>query len=738
MSLEQVRDIQGPMGLRAKIVVVTAVSILIIASVFTACFLSAQRSLLRTEMHDRATSLAKNLARGSAEALLHEDVPAIGQMAAGFMNEGDVAFLGIRGAGGRLIFSLTGREGVPVSETTVDAMLPPANGVEIRTVEKDDLLVVGLGVRRAADEEPAVEGNSGDSGVPKVIGEAIVVFSLNRIEALADLSVKSMLPIVLGSAVLCLLIVFVVVGRFVKPLKALVFGAKAIGLGNFAFRAPVLTGDELGSLAYCLNEMARTWEEDRRKLNECGTELDNRIRERTAELAGREKELTGILENNPAGILLIEAATGRVSWANSNALKIFGASLAEVGNHLPGEAFPVQRDPPVETIGSHGNVCISECRIPISGAEDVPVLMSVGRIAYNGAEHFLHAFFDITEYKQLENQLLQVQKMGAVGTLAGGIAHDFNNLLQAILGSVQLVLLKGDVTPQGRKLLHQVEKTVQRGADLIRQLLTFSRKVESRLRPLDLNQEIRRVVTLLGRTIPRPIRIELDLTEDLEQIDGDPLHLEQVIVNLAVNSRDAMPHGGTLTIQTKRVLLDEESCRGRMDLEPGEYTLLRISDTGTGMDRETLEHIFEPFFTTKEVGKGTGLGLAMVYGIIKSHGGHISCWSRPGCGTSFDIHLRLATGDAVPLERGEDQGLEVCKEAGTILLVDDEEPILQLGAEVLEGCGIHGAFSRKRGKGSGDLRGPQRPNRSGHTGPGHAGHWRGSHVSIGSGIFSRM
>ena len=227
--------------------------------------------------------------------------------------------------------------------------------------------------------------------------------------------------------------------------------------------------------------------------------------------------------------------------------------------------------------------------------------------------------------------------MEAVGTLAGGIAHDFNNLLQVVLGYSEFMLQRkkeGEPDYDGLQKIYQAGK---RGADLVRSLLTFSRKVETKYVPVNLNQEITQVQHLLSRTIPKTIKIDLHLSGNLESIKADPSQIGQVLMNLGVNARDAMPDGGTLTIETANIQLDEEYCSSHLEAKPGSYVLLTVSDTGQGMDKETLSHIFEPFFTTKERGKGTGLGLATVYGIVKQHGGHIICYSEPGQGP----HLRF-------------------------------------------------------------------------------------------------
>ena len=243
--------------------------------------------------------------------------------------------------------------------------------------------------------------------------------------------------------------------------------------------------------------------------------------------------------------------------------------------------------------------------------------------------------------------------------------------------------------------LAEIEKAARRASELTRQILSFSRKVESKLRPVDLNQSVLQVQKLLKRTIPKMIGIELHLQEGLKAINADPAQVEQAMMNFGVNARDAMPGGGRLIIETENVTLDEEYCKTHLGAVPGEYVLLTISDTGCGMDRETLEHIFEPFYTTKETGTGTGLGLSMVYGIVKSHGGYINCYSNPGDGTTFRIYFpafeagNVAHGAKIEHEEDLPRGSE------TILLVDDEKFLRDLGKEMLERVGYRVLMANK-------------------------------------------
>jgi PAS domain S-box-containing protein len=295
---------------------------------------------------------------------------------------------------------------------------------------------------------------------------------------------------------------------------------------------------------------------------------------------------------------------------------------------------------------------------------------------------------NITEQKRLESQLQQAQKMEAVGTLAGGVAHDFNNLLQAIQGYAELVLYDKEPSDPDHASLAEIRSAAKRGGELTRQLLTFSRRVESRIQPTNLSREVERVGKLLERTLPKMIDIELRLTRELKTVHADPYQIEQVVMNLAVNARDAMPDGGRLTIETAEVTLDEAYCRTHVGTRAGDYVTLVVSDTGQGMDRATLEHIFEPFYTTKGVGEGTGLGLAMVYGIVRGHNGFITCYSEPGQGSTFTMYLPVVEREAeqkAPVRTGT----PVRGGSETILLVDDEDTLRDLGEQLLTRFGYN-------------------------------------------------
>ncbi|MFZ7112477.1 MAG: hybrid sensor histidine kinase/response regulator [Desulfatiglandales bacterium] len=296
---------------------------------------------------------------------------------------------------------------------------------------------------------------------------------------------------------------------------------------------------------------------------------------------------------------------------------------------------------------------------------------------------------DISEKKALEAQLTHAHKMEAIGTLAGGIAHDFNNILQAISGYTQILLMsKSPEDPEYSKL-KAIDRSSQKASELTKQLLVFSRKVQSELRQVDLNHSVRAVSELLKRTIPKMISIELKLDEDLRAINADPVQIEQIIMNLGVNARDAMPEGGKLVIETSNIRLDERYCKTHVGAKMGQYVLMRITDTGFGMDEETLNHIFEPFFTTKDVGKGTGLGLAMVYGIVNNHGGYVTCSTQPGIGTTFDVYFPVLSMEKVERVEEEKADQQVARGSERILLVDDEQTVLEVVQDILDRFGYH-------------------------------------------------
>jgi PAS domain S-box-containing protein len=286
---------------------------------------------------------------------------------------------------------------------------------------------------------------------------------------------------------------------------------------------------------------------------------------------------------------------------------------------------------------------------------------------------------DITQQKQMETQLQIAQRMEAIGTLAGGIAHDFNNLLMTIQGNVSLMLENTDAGQQQNKYIRNIEKQIRSGSKLTAQLLGYARKGKYKIQVLHLNQLIENIAKTFART-RKGITIHSDLDSDLLGVEGDEGQIEQLLLNLYVNAADAMSDGGDLYLKTTNISHSEIK-GGPYKPKPGIYVLLLVRDTGAGMDEETMKHIFEPFFTTKEMGRGTGLGLASVYGIVKGHGGYIGVTSVRRKGTTFTIYLPATGRKVVTSHRPPEQ---IIKGTGTILIVDDEEQVLDVSLKMVE------------------------------------------------------
>ncbi|HWQ55797.1 MAG TPA: ATP-binding protein [Bryobacteraceae bacterium] len=317
-----------------------------------------------------------------------------------------------------------------------------------------------------------------------------------------------------------------------------------------------------------------------------------------------------------------------------------------------------------------------------AGGEELEVEAAMHCIQFNSHQAVLAVLIDLTQRRILEEQLRQAQKMEAVGMLAGGIAHDFNNLLTIITGYSQLVLNSLPGRDSNRSAVEQIIKAGERAAALTRQLLAFSRRQVLQPKVLDINQLVSSLGVMLRRLIGEDIDLRLIMGPELGRVNADPGQVEQVIMNLAVNARDAMPHGGALTIETANADLDESYSRAHISVRPGPYVLLAVSDTGVGMDQQTRSRLFEPFFTTKAQGRGTGLGLSIVFGIVKQSGGNIEIYSEPGKGTSVKVYLPRVDHAAQP--EPEHLPGEARRGSETILLVEDEDMVRKFVRETLE------------------------------------------------------
>ena len=386
---------------------------------------------------------------------------------------------------------------------------------------------------------------------------------------------------------------------------------------------------------------------------------------------------------------------GRLIYVNDRTCEALGYSreellsmkIQEINPEFPPERWPYHWDELRKR-----RIFSADSTHRVKDGHLIPVEITANYIEFDGKEYNCVSARDITDRKRAEEesrrlqaQLIQAQKMEAIGHLAGGIAHDFNNLLTGILGYANLLSLKGGIDPEVAKAAGIIQRSAERASQLTAQLLGFAEQGKNLNVAVELDRVIASVTGVLGRTQDPRIRIVTSLRPEGGCVLGDPSQLDQVVLNLAINACDAMPGGGQLKITTEPVTLDEAFCREREWMSPGKYLLLSVSDTGVGISPENLERIFDPFFTTKAQGKGTGLGLSMVFGIVKNHGGCVEVQSEAGAGTVFRVYLPKSPEGARKEKAAMDPTLP--RGRGRILLVDDQEPVREVAKDMLEALG---------------------------------------------------
>ena len=407
------------------------------------------------------------------------------------------------------------------------------------------------------------------------------------------------------------------------------------------------------------------------------------------------ERLRAVVDTAVDGVILIDAR-GTVTTFNPACEKLFGYKSAEVVGQnvkmLMPEPYRAEHDGYLRNYKSTGEAKIIGIGREVTGrrkdGSTFPMDLSVGEARQDGESTFVGIIHDLSERKRTEEQLVQAQKMEAVGQLSGGIAHDFNNLLTAIVGCADSLSETLKARPDLKKLADTIIAASERGAELTRRLLAFSRR--QRLEPVetDCNKLVRSMNELLRRTLREDIRIQTSLEKNLAAAFADPGQLESAILNLALNAQDAMPDGGELTITTAFMPLDERYRDRYPEVPRGSYVMVSVTDDGQGMPPEVLERVFEPFFTTKEVGKGSGLGLSMVYGFVKQSNGHISIYSEPGLGTTVRIYLPAADELSAPIFPSATQASTMPTGAReTVLLAEDDAFVRAYAISCLESLG---------------------------------------------------
>ena len=442
------------------------------------------------------------------------------------------------------------------------------------------------------------------------------------------------------------------------------------------------------------NQLMRELKESHQRIEELGAQI-TRLKLAEGGLREREERYRTLVANLPIGVSRnTPGPRGEILMANPTCVRYFGFDSEEQFREVaPADVYmnPMDRKRFSDTVIRKGH--ISGLELALKRRDGTPFWGSVtttavydksGEVAY-----FDSALIDITDQKRikeekeaLEGQLRQAQKLEAIGTLAGGIAHNFNNLLMGIVGNASLMLFDISNEHPHYEGLKTIESLVHSGSQLTSQLLGYVRKGKFEIEAIDLNELVMETAEAFGRT-RKDIIVRAELSESLSAIEADRGRIEQMLWNLYVNAADAMPKGGELTVETTNIS-HEDIKRKLYDPKPGNYVFMTISDTGMGMDKQTQERIFEPFFTTKDIGKGTGLGLASAYGIVKRHGGYIDVDSERGKGTTFSVYLPATDKSIHEQISRKEQTLNGDE---TILLVDDEDFVLEVGMKMLNVLG---------------------------------------------------
>jgi len=400
------------------------------------------------------------------------------------------------------------------------------------------------------------------------------------------------------------------------------------------------------------------------------------------QLKENHKDFRLLFQENPQPMWVMDPETRKFLAVNRAVARLYGYSEDEFRRMSLADLMGEEDARQVATAGEEPSAVPSAWRHRTKSGRMLDVEIAVQPIQYRDRKAELAVVLDITNRRQLEDQLRQAQKMEAVGMLAGGVAHDFNNLLTIITGYSQLILNNLRPDDLNRHSVEQIMRAGERAGALTKQLLAFSRRQVLQPKVVDINRLVTSMTTMLQRLIGEDVDLRIVLRPDVGRVHADPGQVEQVMMNLVVNARDAMPKGGILTVETSNVELDESYASRHIEVKSGPYVMLGVSDNGAGMDEATRARLFEPFFTTKGAGKGTGLGLSTVFGIVKQSGGSLQVYSEPGSGTSVKVFLpRIEQPAALDPEA---QKKVIRRGHETVLLVEDDDMVRNLVRETLE------------------------------------------------------
>jgi two-component system cell cycle sensor histidine kinase/response regulator CckA len=664
-------------SIRTKVIAFNVILVIAVVILMATTLIRTETTLLREELKKRATALADNFARNCDYPLLLEDRLAIDKLAAAIMRDADIVSVSVVNTSGRVFYQQT--KGVSEAGPPV----PPAKGNEVTLFENKKVLHISLPVQAPSEEEFLFDLGVSPAGNHKeILGRVSIAFSLSKTNAQIRKTVTSSMAIAAAIAVATILILLFMMHHFIGPLMVLVGGIRELASGNLSHRVGIQRADEIGELASSFNEMAESVEHSRRQLEESNQTLEEKVRARTRELKASETRYRAFFESTGTAMMIVDE-DGTISLVNAEFEKMFGYARDDVEGKKTWETFVALEDR-VKMVNSLGQCAFDSeetsrsFELKAIDRADQNMVLFVTLSPIPGTMKKIGSIVDISDKKRLEEAFHQNSKMEAIGTLASGISHDFNNLLMGIQGYTSLMLLKIETGHPQHEMLKKIEEYVQSGGNLTRQLLGFARGGKYEIVPVNLNELVEKTSALFGRT-KKELLIEKRYEKDLWTVEVDLGQIEQILLNLFVNAWHAMPGGGTLYLETQNVELDEHYA-APLDTQPGRYVKISVTDTGVGMDEKTKKRIFEPFFTTKEMGRGTGLGLATVYGIVRGHKGIINVYSEKGQGTSFHLYLPASEKAAVA-HAPSNERLATGHE--TILLVDDEDGIVEVTREIL-------------------------------------------------------
>jgi PAS domain S-box-containing protein len=646
-----------------------------ISVVFIGFFIYHQKTALRNGLIHDGTQLAEFLSYTSKLAVYTENGNLLADSVDGAMQNKAVILVQVFNASGKeLIARKRLDDGIIEDPVNINAVRPTE---ALEKFEKDlslsysenydefEFLAPVFLSGQTAEEDFILSGEDSSRGRYSFIGFVKIVFTKEPLRKSINAVLFKNILMLMGFIVFSgFIIYYLVQNKITKPLSGLAESAQALGEGDFSRHVTDSSNDEIGSLAKSFNHMADS-------LRKRESENQHLLGELTQSKKDWEETF-----NSMTDMITIHDKDFSVIRVNKAAKEMLDLSSPDVNSTL--KCFKYFHTPDYPPDNCPSCACLTTQKPGIHEAY-IPFLekhfevRSIPR--FNGDNELvgvIHVARDVTEQRRLEEQLRHAQKMEAIGQLAGGVAHDFNNILTAVMGYGHLLQMKLQDGDPLKHNLDKILKVTERGAELTRSLLAFSRKQAVGLRPVSISKILETSSKLLPGLIGERIEVKTILAEERLTILADSVQIEQIIMNLASNARDAMPDGGTLTITADRMEMDSDYVTANGYGDPGSYAMLSFTDNGIGMDEEAKSKIFDPFFTTKKVGEGTGLGLAIVYGIVKQHNGYITIESEKGKGTTFRIYFPLVN------EKAEDDAAEVSVPTGgkeTILIAEDEAAV---------------------------------------------------------------